>query len=242
VTVSGSAGCYVFRPTRVPLRMSSHRRSPSQPASCLVVMLPGFGDSAADFDRHGFVRALRRSDIDADVIAVDAHYKYYRKRSVVERLHTDVLAPARRNGYRRIVLVGISMGGLGAVATAREHPNDVDGLVLLAPYLGDAETAQKVRSAGLASFVPDSEPDFFEQNWAYLAGYARGESRPMLALGFGSSDRLAESLRVLAPFVPPERLAIVEGNHGWSTWTPIFESWVADGTIRTACAPANAED
>src|ERR671930_1091173 len=82
------------------------------PRDTLVVFLPGIGDFAEDFERHGFIAALAASGLAADALAVDAHYGYYGRRTVLERLAEDVVLPAREQGYREVWLVGISMGGL----------------------------------------------------------------------------------------------------------------------------------
>src|SRR5262249_34113173 len=118
-------GCTAFERPTTPMVSEMHPKPGHEPASCLLVMLPGYGDEASDFEEHGFLDAVRRAHVDADITSVEANYGYYRNHSIVTRLHEDVLAPARQRGYRRIVLVGISMGGLGAVATARMHPEDV---------------------------------------------------------------------------------------------------------------------
>ena len=51
-------------------------------------------------------------DKDFDVISVDAHFGYYKNRDLVPRLHDDVITPAQQNGYEKIWLLGVSMGGM----------------------------------------------------------------------------------------------------------------------------------
>ena len=94
-----------------------HERRPDLPrrAKILLVFLPGRGTTGQDFDRQGFLAALP-PDAPVDSITVDLTYPYYERRIMVERLHQDVIAPALASGYRRIWLVGCSMGGLGAIA------------------------------------------------------------------------------------------------------------------------------
>jgi hypothetical protein len=81
-----------------------------------IVLLPGFGDGPDTFEERGFVAALKRAAPDYDIVAADAHFGYYRKRSLIDRLDRDVVAPLRNAGYRELWLVGASMGGHGAVA------------------------------------------------------------------------------------------------------------------------------
>lgn len=102
----------------------------------LIVFLPGIGDLAADFAARGFIGPIAQSGLAADAVAVDAHYGYYARRSVIDRLAHDVVLPARKRGYWEIWLVGISMGGLGALSYATQHPEHLDRVVLLAPDLG----------------------------------------------------------------------------------------------------------
>src|ERR1043165_3038605 len=102
----------------------------------LVVFLPGRGDRAEDFEGRGLLAAAREAGLRADVLAVDAHLAYYYKRVITERLWEDVVLPARARGYRRLWLVGISLGGLGSTSLAKEHPDAVAGILAVAPYLG----------------------------------------------------------------------------------------------------------
>src|SRR6266545_1036065 len=64
----------------------------------LIVFLPGIGDVAEEFEARGFIGALAQSGLPADAIAVDAHYGYYARQSVIDRLAHDVVLPARHRG------------------------------------------------------------------------------------------------------------------------------------------------
>jgi len=59
----------------------------------VIIMLPGRGDRAATFIRNGFQNAGEHYGF--DTIAADAHFGYFRKRNLVERLHADIVLPAR---------------------------------------------------------------------------------------------------------------------------------------------------
>ena len=210
----------------------------------LVVLLPGRGDRAADFARHGFAAELKRRGIAADVVAADAHAGYYAERSVVARLHADVLAPARAQGYREIWLAGISLGGLGALLTAIEHPEEVDGLVLLAPFLGETLPAEIAAAGGLAAWEPREGATglpFEGHLWGHLRRYARGEpGLPPLWLGYGTSDRFAPVNGLLAAALPPERVARWPGGHTWRTWKALWRDLLDRGFL--AQAPESAQD
>ena len=109
--------------------------APAQ-ADTLVIFLPGIEDSAEDFHAQGFPQALRARFPGARCVALDAHLGYYLTRRIVRCLHEEIVRPARAAGVRRVVLVGVSMGALGALLYLRAHPREVQGLVLMAPFLG----------------------------------------------------------------------------------------------------------
>ena len=116
-------GCsLLLRKTPSPIPTQAAPMVAAERAATLVVFLPGRGGAMADFEREGFLTTLRESGARVDGIAVDAHLGYYFRRTVIARLQADVLQPARQQGYRRIVLVGVSLGGLGATCPARSTP------------------------------------------------------------------------------------------------------------------------
>lgn len=81
----------------------------------MVVFLPGRRSLPQDYERKGFFKIAAQRWPGARLVAPDLHMTYYRDRSAVIRLHEDVIAPARKQGVKRIHLVGISLGGMGAV-------------------------------------------------------------------------------------------------------------------------------
>ena len=133
------ASCWwIPRPAVVPLRTIAYPGAGAA-AGDLVIFLPGRGDRAEDFAERGLLAAARQAGLEADVLAVDAHLAYYYKRVVTERLWADVVLPARARGYHRLWVVGISLGGLGAISLAQEHPDAVAGILAIAPYLGEPD-------------------------------------------------------------------------------------------------------
>jgi len=223
----GLAACLQPPPTTrpIPARFDELEAAHTQP--CLVVFLPGYGDSPEHFVRNGFIRAVRRTHARCDVVAVDAHYGYYVERTVEQRVWADVIEPARARGVRSISIVGISMGGLGAVLIAKRHPGAIDTLVLFAPYLGEPDVIDEVDHAGglwryRAPPVHDaraSDQDVLRDVWSWLGGYARGEpGMPDLYLAFGRSDPRARSHRMLAEVLPPGHVVVRDGGHKWVVW------------------------
>lgn len=204
--------------------------------AAIVVFLPGRFDRPERFVREGFGEVLAARLPAVRAVAADAHLGYYLDGSFVERLHEDVVRPALEQGASRIHLVGISMGGLGALLYARAHPEAVAGVVVLAPYLGEEEVVAEIAAAGgLAAWQPPAEPDpddFQRDVWSWLKGYAEpGADRPPLVVGWGDGDDLAPASRLLAVVLPAGRAFTVRGGHDWPTWRALWRTVVDAGVL-----------
>ena len=225
------AGCGLWRPARIPLDTRLEPSACAARADTLVVFLPGAYSKPDEFVREGFVEALRRRHIAADAMLVDAHLGYYDNRSIAERLDADVIAPAHARGYRAVWLVGISIGGLGALAHEATRPGGVAGIVVLAPYLGQRLLATDIDIAGgLRAWRAPAGPLAPEQDdvrlWRWLQGYGTSPlpaGRPALYLGYGLGDRFAFSHRLLAAALPPERVFTTAGGHDWPAWRRLWQ-------------------
>jgi pimeloyl-ACP methyl ester carboxylesterase len=224
----------------VPLRTIAHPGA-GVAGGDLVVFLPGRGDRAEDFEERGMLAAARAAGLRADVLAVDAHLAYYYKRVVTQRLWEDVVLPARARGYRRLFVVGISLGGLGALAMTQEHPDAVDGVMAIAPYLGEPELTREIESAGgLARWEGAPSERDFRGVWGFLRGYATREPRPPLWLAYGESDRYAYGHRLLASALPPGHVLVGPGGHDWRAWDALWERFLAAGGFPGTLAAAAA--
>lgn len=209
-----------------PIPTLAHPKVEDARAKALVIMLPGAGDRVGVYEQRGFVATLRESGMDVDVLEVDAHYGYYRSRTLLERMEADVLAP-RRGQYDEVWIVGLSMGGIGALLTAWTYPDDVDGLVLIAPYLGRRKTLRAIESAGgLASWQPPREADEREWDveiWRMLKDVSEGRrASPEIWLVYGEDDFGAAAHRLLAAGLPDERVDTTPGGHEWPVWTTLW--------------------
>ena len=226
-------GCAMWRPAVVPMRSVIEPAACSAPVSTLLVMLPGSYSRPQEFQSEGFVKIARRHHMAADLLLVDAHVRYYQNRSIIDRLAEDVIRPARLRGYRQIWLVGISIGAVGAMLFADAHPGDVDGVVLLAPYLGTALTAQEIkRAGGLDRWpAPENTPgDLDTLLWRWLQGQTSIESKGIkvpLFLGYGDNDRFRYSAEVLRSALPSSRVFTASGGHDWSAWRGVWNQ-IAD--------------
>lgn len=224
------AGCMLTSATP-PMRALDHTARGPARAEGLVVFLHGLGDDAGSFERRGVVDAVQAQGWDA--VAVGAHFGFYRGFTLVDRLAEDVIGPARAMGYRKLWLVGVSMGGFGALSYAEAHPRDVDGVILMAPYLGEAEVLEEVRRAGADAWDPgelatmeDGRDRQSRAVLAWLVAQARSPRGVPIFLGFGSEDPSAENHRWLASLLPPDRVFTRAGGHKWTVWAPLFDELI----------------
>jgi pimeloyl-ACP methyl ester carboxylesterase len=220
------AGCALFPATKDKLDILELGGRCSAQPDTLLVFLPGRYDKPQDLVENGFVRAVRERGMDADIVIPDLHFGYYIKRTAVDRLHEDVIRPAREKGYRHIRLVGISVGGLGAVLYAQMQPGMVDELVLIAPYLGESRIHQEIaRAGGLKAWDPGqwTAEDYERTLWARLREHG-GSANPVISLGYGRSDSFAMSNRLLAAVLPESRVVSTPGGHEWAPWLRIWET------------------
>jgi pimeloyl-ACP methyl ester carboxylesterase len=221
--VLGAASC---KPSAVPpLGRTKHPDSTNEGASkTLVLMFPGVGDDGETYVDHGFVQRLEAAREAVDVVTVDAHRQYFAARTLLARIGRDVLAPARQSGYSQIWIVGISMGGAGALLTARHFENDIDGLVLFAPYLGHRRVIARIkRAGGLRKWIPPvGKTSWTVDLWRWIRGYATGEHRPIIYLAYGTDDVWAPAHRILGEVVPPDHIFTRPGGHAWKVWSPLW--------------------
>lgn len=201
----------------------------------LLVMLPGAGIVARDFGEHGMVAAVHERGLAVDIIAAQPAIDLYLDGDVVEALHRAVIEPALAQGYTRIWLLGISLGGMGALLYARRHADKVAGLVLLAPFLGTQGTIAEVEAAGgLASWSPEGSGATARETrlLAWLRDFlARRPAKPLVYLGFGEADRFARAHRMLGALLPADCVMTVAGGHDWESWTELWRRLLDGGLV-----------
>jgi len=147
------SGCLRLRAPVTPMTALDISPAGAPSAPCLIVFLPGRRDSPSAYRRHHFAEMAAAAGVSARFLEADAHLGYYQARTASTRLEQDIVAPARAAGAKKIWIVGISMGGLGGLLMAREHP-DLQGVVALAPFLGDTEPGLVAKAGGLAAWTP----------------------------------------------------------------------------------------
>lgn len=238
-----ATGCASWLPAPVPIRTVANPASPSAQARCLLVLMPGIGDSAEDFADYGFIEAIRQRGIVVDVISTQATLGYYARRTLQARIETEVLAPARKAGYEQIWFGGISLGGLGSLLVAERHAADLAGVILIAPYLGDEDvTGEIARAGGLARWEPPAKvnlDDYQREIWRWLkSATAKPATAPPIYLLSGDQDKLAQGHRLLGATLPPERRFRTRGKHDWAPWKRLWADFLDQSDFRTRCAEA----
>lgn len=206
--------------------------TPSQdaaPASArrLVVMLPGRADDLQALRRSGMSEAIQSVWPDADVLFAELTIGYYMQGRAPQRLHAEVIAPARARGYREIWLGGASMGGMGTLMYERSYPGEMNGLILLAPYLGERALLDEIRDAGgVAQWHPgppqETGPDTWQgELWRHLHTWVRNPRQAQRVwLAYGERDRLRDAMPLLSPLLPSDQVLVREGGHTWTVWSP----------------------
>ena len=213
-------------PTRDPVP-NLHYPASAPTTRQLVICLPGRLSKPIEFERAGLVSLIQNQWPDAEVIIPDLHLGYYQERSVDKVLQHQIVEPAIQKGYR-IRMIGISMGGLGALIHALRFPGSVKDLILLAPYLGDEPLLKEIDTAGgLQNWSPHLvEPLTKEMalkklwlemrdNWSP----PNPKTKPNISLITGDKDRHLPANRLFAQhFLPPNAFQTTPGGHDWPCW------------------------
>jgi pimeloyl-ACP methyl ester carboxylesterase len=192
-----------------------------------VLLLPAAYTDPEDFLREGFVKATRDRGLPIDLVFVELKLAHLTDRTILRRLRHEVVLPARALGCRSIWLGGISLGGFVAIAYAERYPQEIDGLCLLAPYLGNhIVTGEIERANGVDGWTPGEVADDDDERriWRFIKEH---RSRPSpLHLGFGQDDRFAASHRLMAAALAPESVDTVAGGHEWPAWRRLWENFL----------------
>jgi pimeloyl-ACP methyl ester carboxylesterase len=237
------ASCASWLPAPDPMR-ALDTEQPGPRAKCLMVFLPGGGDSAESFTKHGFVADVLATRYSIDMVSANATMGYYARGIFPETLWRDVVRRRALRGYQELWLVGPSLGGFGSLLYARARPaGEVSGVLALAPYLGSDRTVFEdiKRARGLAHWRAPArselnERDYPRELWRWLQAVITGSERgPALYLGYGQSDRLAETDALLAAALPPEQVFVREGGHNWRTWRVLFREFLEHGPLKERC-------
>ena len=220
------SGCAaIFQPkTLVPIetKIFGNTTNPSR----ICILLPGIRDRLGEFEKHGFIeiaQPLLEKRPDTAVIAVDAHWGYYRERIVIERLTQDII---KKYPDAKFTFVGASLGGFGSLLMAMEHTENIENLVLLAPLLGedDYEYLQRIKEQGLVNLPNDEDLTLsLNRAWKFILDPQRKFN---ILLGYGHEDSFAPYYDHLRSLKPPRlTMEAIKGDHDWETWRSLWQRY-----------------
>lgn len=202
-----------------------------QPAHRLVVMLPGRGDDLASLQRRGVAQAIQSAWPDADVVLTGLTMPFYRQGRAPQRLHDEVIEPAHARSHQPVWIAGISLGGLGALLYEHDYPDQVDGMLLLSPYLGEEAIHDEIRAAGgLASWNPGPAqamgPDTFQRElWRTVKGWSDDPARVRSVwLAYGESEPFRVPIELMSGQLPADHVLMLPGRHDWDLWNPALRA------------------
>jgi len=201
-------------------------------ASTHLIVLPGAYQSPEDVIAANFLHAMQEREINADLSCIDIEPEFLTDRGALTRLRNEIVAPSRRLGYAQLWRVGISLGGYVALDFASSYPREIDGVCLLAPYLGSRIVAGEIAAAGgLAAWSPREPADGDDERriWSFIKRCS--ESATLVYLGFGREDRFAQTQQIMAAALPSTACRIIAGGHDWNTWLALWEYFLESGYL-----------
>jgi len=196
------------------------------PDRVLVLLLPSISGKGSHYETNGFIEAVREKGFEADLKILDVNPVLYFHGRIIELVKTELVDPAKASGYEKIILVGTSLGGHGALLYIAQHPEDVDGVVVLAPFLGGGHVAEAIEKAGgLKRWedCPALEWAYPCNMWKLLKDYVSDpHNQSTIILGYGTEDGFAKHNSLLADELPPRNVFKVAGGHDWVTWKHLW--------------------
>jgi hypothetical protein len=192
----------------------------------LVVLLPTMGGEGSHYETQGFLDEVWERGFEASMEVVDVKPSLYLGSRVVELLKTEVIEPAKTEGFEEFYLVGISLGGHGVLLYATEYPEDVDGIVILAPFISGDRASDAIDQAGGLEDWEDCPFLAWTHAcnlWKSLKVYVSDpRNQKKVVLGFGTEDIFIDQCRILSEVLLPEQVFTVSGGHDWETWKKLF--------------------
>lgn len=240
------AGCVARGDPSQPIPVATI--AAKQAATRLVVVLPGRQDDLDRLQDSGMAAAIQSAWPDADVTYAELTLDFYRTGEAPRRLREEVIAPARAKGYREIWLAGASLGGMGTLVYDAQFPGELDGMLLLAPYLGDYDLLLEIdRAGGIARWNGGPSQGFTQDSWQrdlwrYVKGLANDPARSArIWLAYGDDDRLRKAMPLFTPALHPRQVFVREGGHAWTVWTPATRAMLEAINAANATAGRSAE-
>jgi pimeloyl-ACP methyl ester carboxylesterase len=210
------SNCVFLKPASTPIPSKYYNYSDSN--STLVLLLPGFGDSPTSFIKHGTVEQIMACRPNSNILGVDSHFAYFRNSTLVERLHEDIIKPASDAHMQNIWIMGISMGGLGSLLYQLQHPDEIEAVVVMAPYIGEWDELNAYRT-GQKSLRESTNPVFIKL-WDGLTNISLTD--PAITLAFGEDDKANKQLRWFASLLDEIKVVRTSGGHRWTVWNKLW--------------------
>lgn len=209
-------GCHYLRSADIPMTAEYFHYHADN--TTLVVLLPGLGDEAGNYIEYGTLQQILACRQNANVIGVDSHFGYYRERIIGERLRQDVIEPALAAGISEIWVLGVSLGGLGSLVYRQMYPREVEGVILMAPYLGERDELQAWLSdpQGYRQGSPSDLVDLWED---------LEKAQPpndSITLAYGVDDDFYWQHLWLASRLDETQVVSAPGGHGWKIWQGLW--------------------
>ena len=215
---------------KAPMDVLYYPLEHGSPQPNLFVLLRGIGGSHRSFEEEGLVKDVRDLRLPFDLAAPNSHFGYYAARNLLDRLKADVIDPARAEGRNNIWLVGFSMGGLGSLLYLREHPQDVQGVCLVAPFLGDGPVIAEIRAAGgVRAWSPgdyDPNQDYQRMLWHWIKDHVGNGASVPIYLGCGEADKFVPANVLLAELLPADRVVRIPGGHDYPTFKALWHRFL----------------
>lgn len=227
LAVIALAGCLNLGDRRQPIPEILVQGKSGGGARALAIVLPGRADNADVLRERGVAEAIQAGWPEADVLLTGTTLAYYLDGQMPQRVHARFIASARERGYEKVILMGASMGGMGALLVDEAYPDAVDHLVLMAPYLGRKRVFREVSEAGgVLAWEPGPKPEDVDRGnfdrellWRRIQQIAVDpENQARVWLAYGREDRLARLMPLLAPALDPDQVLERPGGHKWVVW------------------------
>jgi pimeloyl-ACP methyl ester carboxylesterase len=192
-----------------------------------IVLLPGAGERGDGFARAGFHDAVRERGLAIELECCELEFDHVTDRSMLNRLRSGPLANARADGCEAVWLAGVSLGGFVALGFAEQHPHELSGVCLIAPYLGTRIITREISLAGgVAGWSPGEVAADDEERRIWRLIQSRRGTRPAIYLGYGRDDRFADSQQLLAAALSPGSVDVVSGAHDWPAWRQVWNQFL----------------
>lgn len=234
------SSCSLFVDVNEPLHLLWDKTGKS--TVNLIIFIPGLYDKQDKFKKELFFKSARDAGIEADLVAVNISVLHLADKKLSERINKDVLEYIQNDGYKNIWLVGVSIGGLSSLVYLKNHKENICGVVVLAPYLGDERLAQEIKEVGgiknwmpVAGKLKDSVDEEVEALWLWLA---KKDHVNNVYLGYGKQDKIVAGSRTLETLLDKKNVIAIDGGHEWKTGRKIWEAQLksrAETGLLAAC-------